>query len=96
MNWRKRTAAEIDEAVDKKDYTGGYEFWPWLIYMRWSYLVGFFGNLLLGWGAFISMDSEDRDWVAYAVLGFFGIFAPTLIGYMLRRDYNMLKQGQSS
>jgi len=25
MNWKKRTDAEIDAAVAKKDYTGGYE-----------------------------------------------------------------------
>lgn len=94
MNWNKKTQEEIDAAVAKKDYTGGYEFLPWLIYMRWMYLVGLFGNAALGWGAFLS--SDERDWITYGVLGFFGIFAPTLIGYKLRRDYKMLQKGQSS
>lgn len=94
MNFKKRTKAEIDYAVDvQKDYTGGYEFWPWLIYMRKGYLLGFFLNAALGIGCFVSGDKSD--WVTWAAGGFFGLFAPGLIGYKLRQEYKDLKKGIS-
>lgn len=96
MNWKKRTPAEVDAAVAKKDYTGGYEFWPWLFWMRKMYVLGFLGNLLLGWIGGISSfepSNDNPEWLGYAVIGFFGVFAPTLIGYMLRRDYKEGKKG---
>jgi hypothetical protein len=97
MNWKKRTQAEVDYSADKlKDFTGGYEWWPWLWYMRKGYLLGFFGNLALGWAGGLSAASDDpRDWISYAVIGFFGIFAPSIIGFMLRRDYKEGKQGKT-
>jgi hypothetical protein len=96
MNWKKRTKSEIDLAVSKKDYTGGYEWWPWLWYMRKGHMLGFFGNLLLGWiGGVSAAIDEPSDWIAYAVIGFFGIFAPVTIGYLLRRDYRESKKGIS-
>lgn len=95
MNFKKRTKEEIDYAVDvQKDYTGGYEFWPWLIYMRWSYLIGLFLNAAIGLGSFITGDKSD--WITWAVGGFFGVFAPALISYKLRQDYKNLKKGISS
>jgi len=93
MNWKKRTKEQIDYSTDRlNDYTGGYEWWPWLWYMRKGYLLGFFGNLALGWAGGISAMMDDpSDWISYAVIAFFGIFAPTLIAFLLRRDY---KEGQ--
>lgn len=94
MNFKKRTQAEVDYAVDvQKDFTGGYEFWPWLIYMRKGYLLGFALNAGIGIGSFITGDYSD--WITWAVFGFFGLFAPGLIGYMLRREYKDLKKGIS-
>lgn len=99
MNWKKRTAAEIDEAVNKGDYTGGYEFWPWLLWMRPMYCVSFLLVTLIGWcgglGAIIKGDANGPEWISYAVIGFFGVFAPILIGYKLRQDYKLGKQGKS-
>jgi len=98
MNWKKRTQAEVDAAVAARDYTGGYEWWPWLWYMRKGYLLGFFGNLILGWAGGISSfaeHNENPDWISYGVIGFFGIFAPVLIGFLLRRDYKEGKKGIS-
>lgn len=97
--WRKRSAQEIKESVKANDYTGGYKFWPWLWYMRKMYVLGFLLNLTLGWeGGISSFDpaAENDAWIGYTVIGFFGVFAPTLIGYMLRKDYNNLKVGKSS
>ena len=98
MKWKKRTQEEINYSTDKlKDYTGGYEFFPWLWFMRKLYLLGFFGNMALGWcGGMSGILNDPKDWVGYAIIGFFGVLAPALIGYMLRRDYKMLQKGQSS
>lgn len=96
MNWKKKTEAEIDSAVAKKDYTGGYEWGPWLWHLRKMYVVGLLGNLFLGWfGGICTMDPSNDNpiWMGYAVIGFFGIFAPTLIGFLLRRDYKEGKKG---
>ena len=92
--WSKRTEQEIEESVKNKDYTGGYKFWPWLLWMRKMYVLGFLLNLTFGWiGGLTSFNPENENpaWIGYAVIGFFGIFAPTLIGFLLRRDY---KEGQ--
>lgn len=93
--WSKRTEEEIEASVRKKDYTGGYKFWPWLLWMRKMYVLGFLLNLVLGWAGglsgIIKGNSNGPAWINYAVIVFFGIFAPTLIGFLLRRDY---KEGQ--
>jgi len=94
MNWKKRTQTEIDQAVAKKDYTGGYEWWPWLWYMRKMYVVGFLGNLAFGITGF-TLFAQDGEWVSFGVGCFFGLFAAPLIGYMIRRDYKESKKGIS-
>lgn len=91
MNFKKRTSAEIESAVNNKDYTGGYAFWPWLIYMRFMTCIGFLINLGLGIGCLSVCLSENADWISYAAFGFFGLFAPSLIMYLSRREYNQLK-----
>jgi len=94
MNFRKRTKEEVDYAVDvQKDYTGGYEFWPWLIHMRKGYLLGFFLNAAIGIGSFVTGDKGD--WITWTVGGFFGVFVPGLIGYKLRQEHGELKKGIS-
>jgi len=98
MNWKKKTQQECDEAESRKDYTCGYEFLPWLWWMRRMYLLGFFGNLALGWfGGITSFNpnNENPDWMGYSIIGFFGVSVPVLIGYLLRRDYKNLQKGIS-
>lgn len=98
MNWKKKTPAEIADADKRKDYTNGYEFFPWLWHMRKMYLLGFFGNLILGWSGGIASMTPEADnelWISYAIIGFFGVFAPTLIGLLLRRDFKESKKGIS-
>lgn len=92
--WSKRTKEQIKTSVNQRDFTGGYKFWPWLWYMRKGYLLGFFGNLLIGWFgglAALNPENDNPTWLGIGVIGFFGVFAPTLIGFLLRRDY---KEGQ--
>lgn len=100
--WTKKTQEEIDKAVKNRDYTGGYEFWPWLWYMRKGYILGFLGNLVGGIISFTIFFKEylqygfsGDTWVGLAAGCFFGVFAPFLIGFLLRRDYKDGKQGFS-
>jgi len=94
MNFRKRTNAEIDESVRQGDYTGGYEWWPWLLYMRKMYVVGFLGNLAGGIAGF-TIFLQESDYVGLGVGIFFGLFAAPLIGFLIRRDFNESKKGIS-
>lgn len=91
--WRKRTEAEIDASVKLGDYTGGYEFGPWLFWMRKMYVVGLLGNMLIsikGWQIF----SEESDNVGLA-LGIFFTLSSLLIAYKIRQDYTDSKKGVS-
>lgn len=97
MNWKKKTQVELDAADAKNDYTCGYEFYPWLLYMRKLYVVGFFGNMAAGIGDFIySLCNDGAGTADYIILCFFGVFAPTAIAFLLRRDYKKLQKGESS
>lgn len=95
MNWKKRTPMQVDESVNKRDYTGGYEFGPWLIHMRKMYLVGLLGNLAGGL-ACLSIYMQEGEFVTLGCSIFFGLFAPTLIATLLRKEYKRLKKGQSA
>lgn len=91
--WRKRTEAEIDASVRLGDYTGGYEFGPWLFWMRKMYVVGLLGNIfgaIKGWQIF----ATESDNVGLAV-GIFFTLSSILIGYKIRQDYTDSKKGIS-
>ncbi len=94
MNWKKRTEAEIDESVAKKDYTGGYEWWPWLWYMRKMYVLGFLVNLSFGIAGF-TIFTQDSEWTSFGIGCFFGLFTSPLIGFLIRRDFKESKKGIS-
>jgi hypothetical protein len=94
MNFRKRTKEEVDYAVDvKKDFTGGYEFMPWLLWMRPMYVVGMFGNLAFGIAGW-KIGIVEQDPIGFAVGGFFTA-ASILIFFLLRRDFKEGKQGKT-
>ena len=96
MNLKKRTQAEIDQANSKKDYTGGYDFLPWLIHMRLrGYVIPSFGLLAGGIYCFFSLeDSYDVTFQKWAGVGC--IIASALIQILLRREYLKLKLGITS
>lgn len=92
-NWRKRTETEIEASVKLKDYTGGYEFGPWLLWMRKMYVVGLLGNIFAafkGWQLFIT-ESDNVG----LVVGIFFTLSSILIGYKIRQDYTDSKKGIS-
>lgn len=96
MDWRKRTKDEIDEAVSKGDFTGGYDWWPWFWHMRKWYLLGFAMNFLFGWiGGVSTAISEPSDPISYLFIAAFGVVIPILIGSFLRKDFKLGKRGIS-
>ena len=98
MNWKKKTNAEIDQIVaTTNDSTAGYEWAPWLWYMRRMHLVGLLANVLVGFiGGLSNTDGgTNMDLASYVIIGLFGIAIPTLIAFLLRRDYKEGKLGKS-
>jgi hypothetical protein len=96
MDWRIKSKQEIDQIEAKTgDATGAYEFLPWMIYMRWGYLIGLFFNLGVGmYGFFTTGSGSNTDPVAWGVGIFFSAAAIT-ISFMLRREYKKLQKGIS-
>lgn len=96
IDLRKRTKSEIDKSVKNKDYTGGYNWYSWLIYMRFWYLIGLIANLFIGWvGGFSAISSNPELFVGYLMLLIFGLVTPIIIVYFLRSDYKSLKNGRT-
>ncbi len=93
MNFRRRTQAEIDESVKNDDCTGGYEFFPWLLWMRPMYVVGMLGNFIAGL-CMLRIGIIDCDWIGY-VAGSFFAGAGILICFLLIRDYRESKVGKT-
>lgn len=92
--WTKRTNEEIQESVRNGDYTGGYKFWPWLLWMRKGHTSALLLNLIFGWCGGISVLKDDpTDFTGYGVLIFFGIFVPILAAFLIRRDYKESQKG---
>jgi len=95
MNWKKRTDEEVEASVDARDYTGGYEFWPWLLYMRIGYVVPILGMFVLGTCLIVDYESAQ----SYATSIGFGLFfqaGAIMFSSLLRKDYKKLKVGDSS
>jgi hypothetical protein len=89
MNWRKKTKQEFDQANDKKDYTGGYEFLPWVWYLRKPLIFAFFLNIFFGYKAL----DYGKETVTLIAAIFFGIAVPAIIGGMLFREWKHKKKG---
>ena len=86
MNFKKRSASEIEESEKNRDYTGGYEYLPWLLYMRISQVIPML-VMFLGGSYYATQEGTFG-------LGVSGIFVSLLIKFMLRRDYTSLQKGQ--
>lgn len=94
-DFRKKTKKEINDAVDNKDFTGGYTFFPWFLYMRTYFLFATFLNLFFGytlWGAYKEYGYETTTFV-FAIIFTFCI--PSLIVFLLVREYKRKKKGIS-
>lgn|SRR5574343_26281 len=92
-DWKKKTEAEIQGAQNKNDYTNGYKFGPWLIWMRKFYIIGILLSLLFGisgWYYFLT----ETDWVGLGV-GVFFTLTVSLLCYKINQDYTDSKKGAS-
>jgi len=93
--FKKRTKEQIEASEANKDFTDGYEFFPWLIHMRLWHFIPTVGLLAFGVGMFIftedSYDTTFQFWAAVVACA-----AHVFLMYMLRRDYKLLQKGISS
>lgn len=95
MSWKKKSDEEVDAAVTAGDYTGGYDFWPWLLYMRISYILPILG--LFAMGSYLIVNNQDGYSPAASMgLGIFFSLGGVLFCYKLIKEYGQLKKGQSS
>lgn len=93
MNFRKKTKEECDLAQALGDYTNGYEFLPWLYRMRPMHTLGFLGNIFIGIMSIVT--SEYIDVLTIVIGTFFGVLVPSLIMFLLRREYKQLQRGET-
>jgi hypothetical protein len=94
-DFKKRTKQEIDDSVDKKDLTGGYTFFPWLLYMRTFYIVAIILNFFFGcklWDAYKEYGYETVTFISAIVFTF---CIPSFIVFLLFREYKRKKKGIS-
>ena len=92
-DFKKRTKQEIDDSVDKKDLTGGYTFFPWLLYMRTYFLLAIFLNFFFGyklWDAYKEYGYEIITFISAIVFTF---CIPSFIVFSLSREYKRKKKG---
>lgn len=94
--FKKRTYIEVQEATRNGDYTGGYNFFPWLIHMRKFMVFAFFLNIFFGYKALEGYFDNGLEIVTLLVSLFFGVAVPSLIAVLLLREYKEKKQGISS
>jgi hypothetical protein len=96
MNLRKRTQKEIDhDTLVYKDFTGGYEYLPWLIYIRLVYILSSIGIFIFGISCFILTDSSE-DVLFQILTGISAIIVSIVINLLLVRSYHLLKRGIQS
>lgn len=93
VKWRKRTKSEINKSVESGDYTGGYQFLPWLLWMRSMYVIGLFLNIFAAFSGW-KLYSEQSDTIGW-IIGLFFTLSSLLISYKIRQDYNDGKGGIS-
>lgn len=95
MNLKKRTKEQLDEAVKQGDFTGGYQFLPWLI---WVEIIKLLASILLpiaGIGCFI-FQKGTYDLQFQIITGFCLIIAGIFVFLWTKRQYNQQKNGKSS
>lgn len=93
-DWKKKTRKEIDSFVTKGDYTGGYKFLPWLVYMRPFLILAIFLNASLGLHT-LSQYSEIGETSVLFLGSLFSVVIPSIIVFLLIREYKEKKKGKS-
>ena len=83
---KKRSEEEVNLSVKNKDYTGGYDFINWLLFMRRYYLL-----YTLGAGIIMYMALREES---YGFVGFFLVIY-SIFAFCAVRDYKRSKKGLS-
>jgi len=89
MDWRLKSEKEVGELAAKGDLIAGYKFWPWLMYRRFSQVIGMV--LAASVGVYHFNISEDYNFWFWSGLSFSTITLITFI--ILSKQYQELKQG---
>lgn len=94
-NWQpQKSKFEIDEAASNGDFTGGYNFLPWVWYMRRFFIAAIIIDLLIGC-KLVQTYNEYQELVTGIAAAFFGLTIPIIIITLLVREFNRKKKGIS-
>ena len=88
LNKWKRTDAQVAESVKNKDFTGGYKFIPWLIYMRTFFTCTAMPLALFILGSTIYFESKPATTLVTIII--------LCWSYLISKEYRELKNGISS
>lgn len=94
MNLKKRTIEELRDAVSRKDYTGGYNFIAWLIWIENIKAITILALFIASIGCFSSL-SVSYDVGAQLGVGIGAFVSSAFLGYLTRKQYKDLKNGIS-
>lgn len=95
MNFKKRTKEQLDKAVKQGDFTGGYQFLPWLIWVETIKLLASILLPIAGTCLFV-FQKESYDLRFQIIAGFCLIIAGIFVFLATKRQYKQQKNGQSS
>ncbi len=94
MAFKKRTKEQEDSAIANGDFTGGYEFWPWLIFKRKYWLVIVPTLFLFSFG--ILDDSYENGDLVNRTSGIIGIIMGIFLMVRIEIEFKKLKKGDSN
>jgi cellobiose-specific phosphotransferase system component IIC len=90
----QKSKHEIDEAVSNHDFTGGYNFISWVLYMRKFFIVALLFDFFAGYQLCKAYQAYEETPALIAAISF-GLIIPVIIIVLLLREYKNLKRGKS-
>jgi len=85
----------LEYSVSQKDFTGGYNFLAWLIWVERVKALAAIGLFVAGIVCFVTLE-ESYDELFQSAVGIFCFLASSIIAFLTRRQYNQQKKGISS
>jgi len=93
MNWKKRSNEEIEKSVQSGDLTGGYDFLPWVVYMRLYFVIAILADIFIGYKLLQNIRESSLVSIIFGI--FLGIGVPFLIMALLTKEFKRKKKGLS-
>lgn len=93
MNWKKRSNEEIEKSIKSGDLTGGYDFLPWVVYMRLYFVIAIILNIFIGYKLLQNINDSSLVSIIFGI--FLGIGVPFLIMVLLTKEFKRKKKGLS-